>query len=299
MASLYDHPRSDWTTTKTAAHKFDHTVQGSYLHYPGAPGSIQGETDGQIASRLRGYRKDHVNGRGWKDIAYNVAVDGRGHSWELRGIERESGANGGTASNNVGVAVLMLVGNSETPTDAMIAGVLRVLAQIKAMHRSASWIRGHQQSPDASTDCPGTKVMQMIRGGRFTYSGPSGGHGTSVSVTPAGKLAVDGRAGTATMVALQGALGVARDGRAAEDTWAALQRKLGTPVDGVVSHQSYQAGELGNGIVPRAWKCDGRDAAGSTMVRALQAHIGMEHPDGIWFEGTTRALQEALNAGRF
>ena len=68
---------------------------------------------------------------------------------------------------------------------------------------------------------------------------------------------------------------------------------LGTPVDGMVSHQSYKASELGNGIT-QGWDYDGRGAKGSTMVRALQKLIGVK-VDGIVGTGTVNALQRYLN----
>src|SRR5690606_41011770 len=67
-----------------------------------------------------GYRRQHVNGNGWKDIAYNVAVDQRGNVWTLRGVSKQSGANGTTAANRSHGAVLLLVGNNEQPSAAMI-----------------------------------------------------------------------------------------------------------------------------------------------------------------------------------
>ena len=131
---------------------------------------------------------------------------------------------------------------------------------------------------------------------------PSGGASVPAPSKPAvsksGKLTVDGRLGTATVKALQKRLGVAQDGRAGEDTWKALQRLLGTPADGAVSHQSYRATELGNGVVPRAWRFTGRGSKGSKMVVALQKKVGVK-ADGVWFEGTTKALQKAINSGKF
>ena len=112
-----------------------------------------------------------------------------------------------------------------------------------------------------------------------------------------GKLTEDGRLGTATIKVLQKRLGVTQDGRAGEDTWRALQKLLGTVVDGAVSHQSYRATELGNGVVPRAWRFTGRGSKGSKMVVALQKKVGVK-ADGVWFEGTTKALQKALNNGK-
>ena len=309
MSIRYDHPRSAWTSKATRSHRFNTRVLGAYLHWPGPPEtSLHGETTAQIAARLRGYRDDHVNRRRWKDIAYGAAVDWRGRTWELRGLDRESGANGGTVSNNHGAAILLLLGAREVPTQAMIDGVLRLLAQLKATYPTASWVRGHQQSPEAGGQCPGPAVMGLLRAGRFHYRGgaaasvPSPG-ASAPAVTKTGRLKVDGRAGVETIKALQRFLnravkaGLKVDGRAGEATWTALQQYLGAPYkDGRISRQSYRPRELGNGIVDRssAWEYTGRGSKGSQTVELLQRKIGAA-ADGIWGEGTSAALQRWLN----
>ena len=155
-----------------------------------------------------------------------------------------------------------------------------------------------------STECPGNwDLGRLDRLARGVKPGVPGGGATVPAPKPkpavqGGKLTVDGRLGTATVKALQKRLGVAQDGRAGEDTWKALQKLLGTVVDGAVSHQSYRATELGNGVVPRAWRFTGRGSKGSKMVVALQKRVGVK-ADGIWYQGTTSALQRAINQGKF
>lgn len=154
-----------------------------------------------------------------------------------------------------------------------------------------------------STQCPGNwDLAALDKAARGAKPSTSGGGGASVpAAKPAanGKLTVDGRFGTSTAKALQQWLNAKHgaslkvDGKAGRSTWSALQKALGTPVDGMVSHQSYQASELGNGIT-QGWQYSGRGAKGSTMVKALQKLIGVK-ADGIWGEGTTRALQVFLN----
>lgn len=150
-----------------------------------------------------------------------------------------------------------------------------------------------------STACPGVwdlgKIDRLARGGGTPAKVPAGG--TSAPAKGSGKIDEDGRLGTETVKALQRQLGVKADGRACESTWRALQAFLGTPRDGKVSRQSYRAEELGNGVVSRCWEYTGRRSEGSTMVEALQRRLGLK-ADGVWFEGTTRALQKRLNTGR-
>ena len=301
--------RSSWTSAGkggTVLKGTGRTMTTIYIHYPGSGGTIGKASVASTKSRLEGYRKQHKNGNGWADIAYNVAVDQSGNVWELRGIDRQSGANGGTASNRSGQAILVLVGNNEAPTAECVAGIKDAVRRIRAVHPKAKTIRGHQQSPDASTACPGAHLMKLVRSGGLepgasVPSVPAGGASaprpSKPAVTKGGKLVEDGRLGTATVKVLQKRLGVTQDGRAGEDTWKALQKLLGTVVDGAVSHQSYRATELGNGVVPRAWRFTGRGSKGSKMVVALQKKVGVK-ADGIWYQSTTSALQRAINQGK-
>ena len=185
-------------------------------------------------------------------------------------------------------------------TEGDYATVAALVADLRAVYGNIPLKRHRDWT---STACPGVwdigKIDRLARG--VKPSVPSGGTSAPKPSKPAaskGKLAVDGRLGTATVKVLQKRLGVAQDGRAGEDTWKALQKLLGTVVDGAVSHQSYRATELGNGVVPRAWRFTGRGSKGSKMVAALQKRVGVT-ADGVWFEGTTRALQKALNNGKF
>ena len=153
-----------------------------------------------------------------------------------------------------------------------------------------------------STACPGNwDLGRLDRLARGVKPGASSGGATAPAPKPAvkdGKLVVDGRWGTATTKALQKRLGVTQDGRAGAETWKALQRLLGAPyVDGIISRQSYKATELGNGIVPKWWKHTGRKSKGSQTIVLLQKRVGVK-ADGVAYEGTTRALQKALNGGK-
>lgn len=158
-----------------------------------------------------------------------------------------------------------------------------------------------------STQCPGNwdlgRLDKLARGVKPSVPSVSKGGMSVPAPKPAvkddGKLAVDGRFGTATTKALQKVLGVAQDGRAGADTWKALQKHVGAPyVDGIISRQSYKATELGNGIVPgKTWEYTGRGSKGSQTIVLLQNRLGVT-ADGIVGTGTVKALQRALNAGK-
>ena len=161
-------PRSRWTTTTSnapAARAAD--LVGVALHYPGTPGTIGTESEAQTAARLEGYRRQHVNGNGWKDFAYNVAVDQRGNVWTLRGVSRQSGANGTSAANRSHGAILLLVGNNEEPSPAMIDAVLYAVRLWDARYPGIKYVNPHSRF--VSTACPGSAVRRLLNDGRTFY----------------------------------------------------------------------------------------------------------------------------------
>ena len=160
-------PRSRWTTTKSNAPAARAAqINGVALHYPGTPGTIGTESEDRTAARLEGYRRQHVNGNGWKDIAYNVAVDQRGNVWTLRGVSKQSGANGTTAANRSHGAILLLIGNNEEPSPAMIDAVLYAVRLWDARY-GVTAVRPH--SYFVGTACPGKPARRLLNDGRTFY----------------------------------------------------------------------------------------------------------------------------------
>lgn len=163
------HPRSAWTrTTSAASPQPAREIAGVAVHYPGAPGRLAKETDAQIARRLESYRVMHTRTNGWKDIAYNIAVDARGNLWTLRGVSRQPGANGTGKANRSHGAILALVGNDEEPTAAMVRGIqyairlydVRYPGQVKAVRPHCYFV---------STSCPGKPLLRLLNDGHTLY----------------------------------------------------------------------------------------------------------------------------------
>lgn len=195
-------------------------------------------------------------------------------------------------------------------TEGDYATVAALVADLRAVYGNIP-LKRHKDW--TSTACPGVwdigKIDRLARGVKPSVPSVSTG-GASVpaakpaATTPSGKLVEDGRWGTATTSALQRLLNAKTgsklkiDGRTGPETWKALQRHLGHPVvDGVIEHQSYRHTELGNGISPNGWVFSGRKSKGSKTMRRLQARVGVAQ-DGVVYEGTTKALQKALNGGK-
>jgi hypothetical protein len=141
------------------------------VHWTGGPGLGRTATLAQSAARLEEYRRLHTGlqpvGRGWKDIAYNVAFDVEGRVFDARGVEHMSAANGNQTVNASHGAALFLLGSGDPPSPAMLDAF--------AAWRWDVWLRAW---PDArgvvghrdltSTDCPGPAVHQLVRAGRLT-----------------------------------------------------------------------------------------------------------------------------------
>ena len=193
-------------------------------------------------------------------------------------------------------------------TEGDYATVAALVADLRAVYGNIP-LKRHKDW--TSTACPGVwdigKIDRLARGVKPSVPAASKGGASAPAPKPAapGKLVEDGRWGTATTSALQRLLSsktgskLKIDGRTGPETWKALQRHLGHPVvDGVIEHQSYRHTELGNGISPNGWVFSGRKSKGSKTMRRLQARVGVAQ-DGVVYEGTTKALQRAINAGKF
>ena len=169
MATPKIMPRSRWTTTTTNAPavKADR-LQGVAVHYPGQPGAIGRESEAQTAARLERYRSHHVHVNGWKDIAYCVAVDQSGRLWVLRGLSRQSGANGTRTANEEYGAILALVGNDEEPTPELVAGI-QYAVRLYDVRYPGKIKRVAPHSAFVKTSCPGAKLWKLLNDGRTLY----------------------------------------------------------------------------------------------------------------------------------
>jgi len=171
--------RADWTThgpVRPLTRLDPAQVVGMAVHWPGTTGPIGDPGARRIAARLEGYRAFHTDpepvGRGWSDIAYNVAVDQGGRIWPLRGIAWRSAANGDQATNMRYVAVLALVGPGEQPTPELLEG-LRVVRRdnVLTSYPAARNVVGHRDVRPDPTDCPGDILERLIKAG--TLLGPT------------------------------------------------------------------------------------------------------------------------------
>lgn len=163
------HPRSDWTSVPAAnARRLDPArVEGTVVHWNGPAVPRSALTDPR--SFLEGVRRYHVYTKGWSDIAYNYAVDQQGDIWVLRGMNHQSAANGNEDLNERFVAVLGIIGQGQEPSEAMLAGIRRVIAMQRERYAGRK-IKTHQDVRPDGTDCPGPDLIAAVRSGALDPS---------------------------------------------------------------------------------------------------------------------------------
>ena len=166
------HPRTDWTKTPAAdAHRVDpDALRGVAIHWngPAVPKSALKDP----RSYLEGVRRFHTGVREWSDIAYNFAVDQNGDVWELRGRGHKSGANGDEHVNTTHLAILCVIGEGQIPSPAMVAGVGRAVARVRAKYPQARQVVGHCDLRVAGTACPGKRLYNHVESGAFRPKPP-------------------------------------------------------------------------------------------------------------------------------
>ena len=137
-------------------------VEGIAFHWPGATTS-RPISKAAVPRALRGWQDFHMDGRGWSDIAYQVAVDQWGRVWTLRGLTTQSGANGDQDVNRRYCAVLLVLVEGETPSAAMTAAVAQVVDDLRRLYPHARRLVGHGQiRPGGGTECPGPAVRAAL-----------------------------------------------------------------------------------------------------------------------------------------
>lgn len=167
------HQRSDWTDTARPVDKLvrmdPSEVVGVAVHYTGSTRPL-GSTASLALSkrRLEDERVFHTapppQGRGWSDIAYNVAQDAEGRVFDARGIAYRSAANGNAGVNRQYGAVTWLIGVGDKPTSAMIEAFRQWRKTYwLARYPHATKIVGHRDL--YATECPGDPAYALVKSG--------------------------------------------------------------------------------------------------------------------------------------
>lgn len=243
--------RSAWTKASNAAVSLKRKQVHLTFHHPGF-GNSSIKTAGWSLQRcfnqLRAWRNMHVGSGAYREVAYNLYALPTGDVAEGRGVHRQNGANGTSASNRAGLSIQVLKGDTEALTSKMIGAIFDAMAIAEKAHPGIVKRQyGHRHW--VSTTCPGDTVQERIPfkgGGSVPAPAKQQPWETSPRVRgmsaaevrkvqkalqdrgyDLGKHGVDGKYGQATYNAVrtaQKALGVAVDGIAGPDTMAALTK---------------------------------------------------------------------------
>ena len=137
------------------------------IHWPGSKGHLPTDKAG-VAAALRGWQRFHQDERGWRDIAYNIAVDLAGRVWELRGWDVQDGGVAGRADD---LTILLVIGADDELTDTLKASVLWVMREME--RRKGAPLVHTWHGALTSTDCPGPRAIAWGRTGFPTPTTPT------------------------------------------------------------------------------------------------------------------------------
>lgn len=139
-------------------------VQGVCFHWPGSSEVLRGDA---VPAALRGWQRYHMEVRGWRDIAYNYAVDQHGRIWVCRGVNLKSAANGSQVGNSAYLAVVCVVAVDEPVSPELVTAARLVVRYARKVYPRAQRLVGHGEIRPGPTDCPGPAVRRLLRGGEL------------------------------------------------------------------------------------------------------------------------------------
>ncbi|MFH0980281.1 MAG: peptidoglycan-binding domain-containing protein [Planctomycetota bacterium] len=154
------------------------------VHYGGGANSA-GEPDATLATieyRVRAYEAYHIDGRGWRGLAYQWwfgqdGTCGRARGWNISGAQYSTDDmdEDGWPENEEAVAVLWVGGGNQQPTPAAIATFERLRAYLEETMGQPMKLYGHQEvDPIAHpTACPGPNWMSYIEAHRLPGQPPT------------------------------------------------------------------------------------------------------------------------------
>ncbi|MCP2341508.1 peptidoglycan recognition protein family protein [Actinomadura rupiterrae] len=141
------------------------STKGVKVHYVGETISPALTDDHDRCTALvKSIQRDHMDGNGWADIAYNALVCPHGYVYEGRGPHRLCAANG-PGLNTDHYAVCGLVGDKGlvVPSDAMLNGLRDAIEWLREAGDAGSQIKGHRDG--YSTSCPGDRLYAWVKKG--------------------------------------------------------------------------------------------------------------------------------------
>lgn len=135
-------------------------VTGMVLHWPAMSKPLRGIPD--VSRGLRAWQAFHMDTHGWSDIAYQEAIDQDGNTYVLRGLWKQSAANGDTDVNENNGAILLVLAPGEQPTRKMLTALRRRIKRHREAFPRSTRVYGHSDVRPEPTACPGPIVQDLI-----------------------------------------------------------------------------------------------------------------------------------------
>lgn len=150
-------PRPGAATSMVAHPSITVHWEGEGWHYPWDHSTCD--------DKVRGIQNFHMDGRGWSDIAYNYLNCPHGYTYEGRGYNKRSSANGNDTWNMASYATQAMWGSNagaKVP-NALKDALLFSFEILRSRGTATSVVKGHRDWH--STDCPGDELYAWVKAG--------------------------------------------------------------------------------------------------------------------------------------
>jgi hypothetical protein len=135
-------------------------VTGMVIHWPAMRQQLRGRK--AVSAALREWQRYHMDDLGWSDIAYQEAIDQDGNVYVLRGLWRQSAANGNADVNDDNGAILLVLAPGEQPSAKMLKMLRKRIARHREVFPRSRKVYGHNDVRPEPTACPGKIVQDLI-----------------------------------------------------------------------------------------------------------------------------------------
>lgn len=147
------------------------------IHYAGADKDATGAYEGVDAEKrlLQSYERYHLDGRGWRGIAYGWAIGMSGTVYRLRGWNNYGAHTGdmdadGINENKEGIPVLFILGGSMAPTAAALQAFIELKmyfdgedSKLIPKYRTGELLPVFGHKDVSVTPCPGAPMYAKIQ----------------------------------------------------------------------------------------------------------------------------------------
>ena len=164
----FDYDQQDWGSSEVYPDNPSFDPRYVVIHWGGSTSAIIG-VDAEM-DRLRRWQNYHINGRGWRDIAYNFAVGDSGAIYRLRGYNPGGHTSSvkdrtpeGDSYNAASLGVVWIGGaKAGAPTREALESMAHLIAT-----SGISQVKSHQQvkqENNSHTACPGEYWIEWVNG---------------------------------------------------------------------------------------------------------------------------------------